>query len=320
MSMAVDAGPGVPRAVRRDRRRGRGARTPTSVDRDARFPRETIDALRAERALSAFVPRRAGRRRRLVRGDRRGAASSSAAAAARARWCSRCTRSRWSTLVRHLDDARRGSRTTCASSRPTSGSIASVTSEVGHRRRHGALDRRGRRRPTTASARFEKQAPDGELRRPRRRLPDHAPPRRRTPSPATRSLALTRRDQTTLEQTGTWDPLGMRGHLLARLHGPRRVPGRAGAADAVLARSPPESMVPVSHILWSHLWLGIATDAFDRARAFVRAAAKRRPGAAPPLRTRLSHLMTRPGAAARRGGLGAARRSARPRDDRTASD
>ena len=37
-------------------------------------------------------------------------------------------------------------------------------------------------------------------------------------------------------------------------------------------------MVPVSHILWSHLWLGIATDAFDRARAFVRAAAKRKPG------------------------------------------
>ena len=32
-----------------------------------------------------------------------------------------------------------------------------------------------------------------------------------------------------------------------------------------------ESMVPVSHILWSHIWLGIATDAFDRARAFVRA-------------------------------------------------
>ena len=30
-----------------------------------------------------------------------------------------------------------------------------------------------------------------------------------------------------------------------------------------------ESMVPISHILWSHLWLGISTDAFDRARAFV---------------------------------------------------
>jgi acyl-CoA dehydrogenase len=54
----------------------------------------------------------------------------------------------------------------------------------------------------------------------------------------------------------------------------------------------PESMVPVSHILWSHLWLGISTDAFDRARAFVRAAAKRKPGETPPAATRLSHLMS----------------------------
>jgi acyl-CoA dehydrogenase len=51
-------------------------------------------------------------------------------------------------------------------------------------------------------------------------------------------------------------------------------------------------MVPVSHILWSHLWLGIATDAFDRARAFVRAAAKQKPGQQPPTAVRLSHLMS----------------------------
>src|SRR5271165_3893375 len=49
-------------------------------------------------------------------------------------------------------------------------------------------------------------------------------------------------------------------------------------------------MVPVSHILWSHLWLGIATDAFDRARAFVRAAAKQKPGQPPPTALRLSRL------------------------------
>jgi acyl-CoA dehydrogenase len=53
-----------------------------------------------------------------------------------------------------------------------------------------------------------------------------------------------------------------------------------------------ESMVPVSHILWSHLWSGIATDAFERARAFVRAAAKQKPGQPPPTAQRLSHLMS----------------------------
>jgi len=53
-----------------------------------------------------------------------------------------------------------------------------------------------------------------------------------------------------------------------------------------------ESMVPVSHILWSHLWLGIASDAFERARAFVRAAAKQKPGQTPPAAQRLSHVMS----------------------------
>ena len=53
-----------------------------------------------------------------------------------------------------------------------------------------------------------------------------------------------------------------------------------------------ESMVPISHILWSHLWLGIATDAFDRARAFVKASAKARPDQLPPTATRLSQLMS----------------------------
>ena len=84
-------------------------------------------------------------------------------------------------------------------------------------------------------------------------------------------------DQTELEQTGTWDPLGMRGTC-----SPGYVVRAEFPAEQVLARRSrqiaPESMVPVSHILWSHLWLGIATDAFDRARAFVRASAKRKPG------------------------------------------
>jgi acyl-CoA dehydrogenase len=50
-------------------------------------------------------------------------------------------------------------------------------------------------------------------------------------------------------------------------------------------------MVPISHLLWSHLWLGVATDAFDRARAFVRAAARQKPGEPIPAAVRLSHVM-----------------------------
>jgi acyl-CoA dehydrogenase len=53
------------------------------------------------------------------------------------------------------------------------------------------------------------------------------------------------------------------------------------------------TMVPYSHLLWAHVWLGIATDAYDRAAAFVRAQARGRPGVVPPTATRLSELSTR---------------------------
>jgi acyl-CoA dehydrogenase len=53
-----------------------------------------------------------------------------------------------------------------------------------------------------------------------------------------------------------------------------------------------ESHVPISHILWSHAWLGIATEAFERGRAFVRAAARRNPGAPVPAAHSLSRVMS----------------------------
>jgi acyl-CoA dehydrogenase len=40
------------------------------------------------------------------------------------------------------------------------------------------------------------------------------------------------------------------------------------------------------------VWLGIATDAFDRARSYVRTLAKQRPGEPLPAANRLSHLMS----------------------------
>ena len=116
---------------------------------------------------------------------------------------------------------------------------------------------------------------------------------RRSPEaePGDQVVALTRREQITLEPTGTWDPLGMRGTC-----SPGYVVSAEFLPEQVLstpfARVSAESMVPVSHILWSHLWLGIATDAFDRARAFVRASARQKPGQPLPAAQRLSHLMS----------------------------
>ena len=116
---------------------------------------------------------------------------------------------------------------------------------------------------------------------------------RRTPEaePGDQVLALARKEQIALEPTGTWDPLGMRGTC-----SPGYVVRATLAPEQILptpfSRAMAESMVPVSHILWSQLWLGIATDAFDRARAFVRAAAKKGSGEPPPTAVRLSHVMS----------------------------
>jgi acyl-CoA dehydrogenase len=102
---------------------------------------------------------------------------------------------------------------------------------------------------------------------------------------------LTRKEQLTLEPAGTWDPLGMRGTCSPGFVVRAEFPGEQ-TLPTPFPRVSTESMVPVSHILWSHIWLGIATDAFDRARAFVRASAKQKPGQPLPAAQRLSHLMS----------------------------
>ena len=84
-----------------------------------------------------------------------------------------------------------------------------------------------------------------------------------------------------LEPRGTWDAFGMRGtcsigYLLRA----------TGAVDQIVPHSYSDvserTMLPVTHILWSSLWLGIADDAMDKARIFVRTAARKSPGVTPP--------------------------------------
>ncbi|HEY0255785.1 MAG TPA: acyl-CoA dehydrogenase family protein, partial [Kofleriaceae bacterium] len=100
-------------------------------------------------------------------------------------------------------------------------------------------------------------------------------------------LVLFKQGQYALEQTGTWDTIGMRGTCSpgAKFSG-------AGGADQIIpgsfANSSAESMVPYSHILWSALWSGIASDALGKAAAFVRAEARKKPGTVPPAATRLA--------------------------------
>jgi len=259
----------------------------TSVDYEARFPVETITALREERALSAALPAELGG----------GGVSFEAIAQGCYELGRRCGSSamvfamhqiKVITLARHLEDASWFSEY-LASVAEQQRLVASVTSEIGT----GGDMGRSIAAVTPAgegAASFEKQAPTISY---GAHADDLFVTLRRTPDsePSDQVVAIATSGQFELEPAGTWDPLGMRGTcspgfvLRATIRPEQVLPAPFSTVMA-------ESIVPVTHILWSHLWLGIATDAFDRARAFVRASARAKPGETPPAALRLSHVMS----------------------------
>ena len=257
------------------------------VDRNARFPVETVDALKAAAALSALIPTQYGG----------GGESLETIADACFELGRRCGASAMvfamhqimvASIVRHSagsawyeDYLRR-----IVSEQRL---VASVTSEVGT----GGDLGRSIAAVTPAEGRgatFEKQAPTVSY---GAYADDLMTTLRRTPEaePGDQVAVVTSRDQHTLEQTATWDPLGMRGTCSPGYFVRAEFPVEQ-ILPTPLAAVLTQSMVPISHILWSHLWLGIATDAFDRARAFVKAQAKGRPDQLPPTAVRLSQLMS----------------------------
>jgi acyl-CoA dehydrogenase len=102
-------------------------------------------------------------------------------------------------------------------------------------------------------------------------------------------LVLVRREDCDLTQTTSWDTMGMRGtcspgfKLQSGGNEEQIVPGSFADSSA-------QSMVPYSHILWSSLWWGIAADAVTKAATFVRGQARQNPGSTPPTATRLAEV------------------------------
>jgi acyl-CoA dehydrogenase len=115
---------------------------------------------------------------------------------------------------------------------------------------------------------------------------------RRTPEspPNDQVLVLCRPPGLVLEAISGWDTLGFRGTCSL---GFRLV--AQGGTELILADSygdiSSRTMLPVSHILWSSVWLGLATSAVDKARQFVRAEARKKPGVTPPSALRLAELI-----------------------------
>ncbi|CAG9173753.1 acyl-CoA dehydrogenase family protein [Cupriavidus pinatubonensis] len=115
---------------------------------------------------------------------------------------------------------------------------------------------------------------------------------RRSPdaSPSDQVMVSVLKPDYALEGLSAWDTLGMRGtcsngfRLEARGHTDQIIPVPFGEIADV-------TMTPVSHILWSALWTGIAADAVQRAKALFQGQARARPGTLPPSATRVAEAV-----------------------------
>ncbi|MGH3510487.1 MAG: acyl-CoA dehydrogenase family protein [Nocardioidaceae bacterium] len=255
------------------------------VDAESRFPREAMDALREAGLLGALIP------------VERGGLGQSLDTVARtvtelAKHCSSAAmvyamhQIQVACLVAHGHTGTLREFTRAVAQRGLL--LASATSEVGI----GGDVRSSTCAVVVSGSRFTlvKQAPVisyGEyadaILVTARRTPDSPP--------SDQVLVVSPSDSLTLQRRSGWDALGFRGTcslgylLTAEGDTALILPDAFGDISS-------QTMLPVSHILWSALWYGIALAAADRARAYVQAAAHKSPGAPPPSALRLAELTT----------------------------
>ena len=245
------------------------------VDRDARFPHEAIAALREARLLGAYVPIDLG-------GESATIGDLAAICHALGQRCSATAmvyamhQIQVSCLVHHGQSVP-SLRTYIESVAAQQRLLASATTEVGVggdvRTSLCAVDLTAERftlRKETPVISYGDHADDILVTA--RRSAD-APP-------SDQVIVAVDKADAVLVQTHGWDTLGMRGtcsngYTLTA----------TGSADRVLpqpyADISSQTMLPVSHIVWAALWLGIATDAVNIARTSLRSQARKSVGDIP---------------------------------------
>lgn len=235
------------------------------VDRAGRFPYEAVDAMRAACLLGAHVPVALGGQGMTVAAMARigfqiGQACASAA------MVYAMHQIQVACLVNHGSDTP-ALRAQLARVAHEGLLLASATSEVGARgdiRTSGCAVEPGpggTKRLTKDATNISYGAHADGLLVTARRSTDAAA--------ADQATVLMFRDAYTLDRTGTWDAMGMRGtcsdaFLLRATVGDDDILGGSFADVASV------TMLPVAHLLWAGVWLGIAADALGRARAFTR--------------------------------------------------
>jgi acyl-CoA dehydrogenase len=247
-----------------------------AVDRDGRFPREAIDALRAQGLMSVLVPSALG-----GEGARLGEVADVCYALGRA--CASTAmiyamhQTKVACLVRHGRGSpyherllrRLGIQQLLLASSTTEGNGGGNV-----RASAAAIDESGGRitlRREASVISYGAEA-DGVV----------TTARRSADAPASdQVLVAFLKEDYLLERTQGWETLGMRGTCSAGF-----VMTAAGEAEQVVPE-PYETihsrtMTPVAHLLWASVWAGIAAAAVERARGFTRAAARKAGGQLPP--------------------------------------
>jgi acyl-CoA dehydrogenase len=244
------------------------------VDAKGRFPQEAVDALKAERLLGAMVPVGLGGESASI-AELAGvcfrlgqACASTAMIFAMHQIKAACLVEHFAAHSWHEDFLRRvaDQQLLLASSTTEGqggGDVRSSTAAIEWDR----ADIRLERAATVMS--YGEQA-DAVVTT-ARRAPDAAP--------NDQVLVVFERDDYSLARTLEWETLGMRGTRSAGFA--MKAQGHAlQVMETPYADIHARTMTPVAHLLWSSVWAGIATAAVERARLFLRKAA--RSGQTPP--------------------------------------
>jgi acyl-CoA dehydrogenase len=258
------------------------ARHADDVDQQARFPKESLAALKGRKLLGILVPKSEG-------GPGAGIADVVSVCHVLGQYCASTAmiyamhQIQVSCIVRHCGDNawQREMMERLAGEQLL---LASATSEAGVggdvRSSVCAVEEKGGRFSLAKQATVISYGADSD---------GILVTARRTPqSPASdQVIVVVPRSGVVLDALQGWDTLGMRGtcsngyHLKAEGEMAQVIPVPYADVSA-------QTMLPTSHLVWSALWLGIATDAVARARAFVRAETRKKPGAISPGAVRLA--------------------------------
>lgn len=247
-----------------------------AVDRDARFPAEAIDAARNERLLGIMVPHELGGEAAKI-SDVVDVCYMLGRACASTAMVYAMHQTKVALLVRHGYDSAWHKRLLgriCAEQLLLASSTTEGQTGGDVRRSAAPIVQQGARITLDRDATVISYGAhaDGVV-----------TTARRSPEAAATDQVLVAflKDNYSLERILEWDTLGMRGTCSAGFK-----LKASGTQDHVLPepyeRIHLRTMVPVAHLTWSGAWSGVAAGAVERARLFVRNAARRADGALPP--------------------------------------